>query len=426
MAIVYENAYSGKSKLGLGIESIIKKLFKDKTYAGITKDTVSKELSKYISELTKGNVTVTIGAFPYVNAYAQVPLLDNSNPLITRSMTNMTEGLDGDVRYHSFKKKYPDLIGGFDFEKNEFIGWTRELKLELCLGYRCIYPAEGDHDMNPGVATFILLHEFGHLVEKIFGIGTLLQENYILAQANARLMGTTESRKKAKVINQIMEEEGVKDTSGIADVIDAKDQSALYTIVLGKVRGKIRSEMDSYGYDQTGSESLADYFATKNGYAMGALYLANPNQHILQPDDIHFIVKMSVMSGAVALAVGSAAPMLPMIIAGSAFQAIVGFNYDSSAMRYDDTTSRFERVLNGYVESIKSKKASVSNEELIEVKKMIKVLEGLPQDQRGIFQSCYEFINPTGRKNRKARDLQKDLEGLANHKLHVKVREYCR
>lgn len=425
MAVVYEDDYKGKSKFGLTIEAVIKKLAKDKTYANITKDTVCEELSNVISGLTDGNVEVTIGAFNYVNAYAQIPMLDNNSPLITRSMTNMNEGLDGDLDYRSFRRRHPSLVGGFDFKKNKFFGWTKELKFKLCLGYRCIYPNKGDNDMSPMVATFILLHEFGHLIEKILGVGCLLRENYVLGQSHAKLMNVKDQKKRIKILREILSEEGIRDSSEIIDVAkdEDTDEMGLYTVMIGKMRGDIRSELDSYGYDQTGSESLADYYATKQGYGMGALYLAKPVGGIIQPDDIHYIVSWALSGGIIAIGMGLGVGGMVSLV-GMAYSALFGYSYDTASARYDNSSRRLERVLNAYVESIKSKKTSVTNEEISEVKKMIKCLDAMPRDDRSTFQSIFEYVNPRGRKERNARELQKNLESLSNHRLAIKAAEY--
>ena len=424
MAVVYESKYKGKTKLGLAIETTIRQLKDRKTYANITKDTPCVELTKLISGMTGGNVRIKIGAFNYVNAYALIPMLDNNNPLITKSMTNASSGLDKDLQYIKFKKKFPDLVGGYDFDKNEFHGWTKEVDFDLCIGYRCIYPALSDKDMTPEVATFILLHEFGHLIEKIYGVGSLMQENYILSQAHHRMMGNSDSKKRITVLRDILEEEGIGKDGDVESVID--DDVAMYTVLIGKLRGEVRSELGSYGYDQTGSESLADYFATKQGYGIGALYLAVPNTMVLQPDDIHYLVSWALNGALVGLLTASSSGMIITVLAGLAYSALTGYSYDTNAMRYDNTADRLERVLNGYVESIRSNKAKVSNQELIEVKRIINTLETLPKDQDGILQRIFEYVNPRGRTERNARLLQKNLESLNNHKLNVKALEYLR
>lgn len=234
-------------------------------------------------------------------------------------------------------------------------------------------------------------------------------------------MGVGEDSKRIKIVNSMLKEEGV-DSDGIEDAIN--DDTSLYTVVIGKARGQVRSELDSYGYDQTGSESLADYFAVKQGYGIGALYLASPNEHVLEPDDVHYIVSWAISGATLGLLSSSLPATAALFLAGMAYSAIAGYSYDTNAMRYDNSTDRLERVLNGYVENIKSKSTPISNEELMEVKKMIKVLDSMPKNNAGLMQSIYEYVNPRGRKERNMRKMQKDLESLSNHRLSVKAKEY--
>lgn len=424
MAIVYETEYSGKSKFGLAIESTIKMLSKKKLYSDISKDTVCKELSSLISDLTDGNVTVTIGAFDFVNAWAKIPLLDNGNPMITNSITTATSGIDGDLDYTRFKKFHPDLIGGFDLKKNKFTGWAKKLKIELCLGYRCIHPKKSDVDMNPMVATFILLHEFGHIVEKILGTGNTVRESYILSQAHHRLMNTTDRTKRIKIMRDIIREERLKDGDDVmAALKDEVSDETLYTVTIGAIRGEVRSELDSYGYDQTASESLADYYAVKQGYGAGALYLARDNNPIISHDDMQYIASY-ILIFSPAIAAGSAPIFGIGVLASLAMTAIGGYSYDTMTNRYDNSYDRLQRATNAYIESVKSSEISPRPEEIAEIKKLQTALKSMNSDQRGVLQTIYEYVNPRGRKERNSKSLQKAMESLSNHSLSIKAREY--
>lgn len=422
MAVVYEAKFAGKTRFGMAIESTIKMLTESGKYMDIREDTECVELSKIISGMTGGKVKVLLGAFDYVNAWAKIPLLDNNNPLIVKSMTTAREKIDGDLDYRAFKKAHPDLVGGFDFDKNKFTGWATKLDFEICLGYRCVYPKKNDKDMNSVTATYILCHEFGHLIEKLFGAGTIVRDNYVLAQTHARLMGTGETAKRLKLIRSVIDEEGLKDAEEIVTSVKEGDDTAMYTILAGKCRDEIRSNLDSYGYDQTGSESLADYFATKQGYGIGALYLARPLDHPLTEDDIQYIVGWALV-GAPMFAVNLAFPGAIML-AGLAYSAMAGYSYDTHASRYDSSRDRLERVVNAYIESIKSRGTAPTPHEAMELRKMTKALEDMPKNDQGVLQSIYEYVNPRGRKERDARRLQKSLESLSNHKLSLKAAEY--
>ncbi len=426
MAIVYGSKYSGKTKLGIAIESTLKSLIKKKKHANLTEDVICKELSGVISSISKGNFDITIGAFDYVNAFAYIPLLDNNNPLISGEVGKYyKEGLDTDIDYFSFKKQFPDMVGGFDFDKWQFTGWATKLKFKITLGYRCMYPKPDDNDMNVGTATFILCHEIGHIIEKMLGMGTLVRENYILGQTHSRLMGVTDTNKRAKIVTAVLNEEGVKNASDdIRDVVD--EETSLYTIVVGKLRTNIRSELDSYGYDQTGSESLADYFANKQGFGGYSIYLARDGEETLSHDDIHYLVSWVMGGMAMGLLVSSAGAMGAVVLAGMAYSALLGYSYDTNTKRYDDVPARLQRNLNAFISNIKSRDTEITNEELIQVKRMIKILDSLPRESIGVIQSVFEYVNPRGRKERNARRLQKSLESLGDHKLSIKASEYLR
>lgn len=430
MAIEYKIPRNGKKHpFGIGIERIIEAERVKKRYANIHEPTQWKEMRDHLEQVLGCNVEVTITTEPMENASATIPMLDNSNPFLTEAFIgDFRKGMDTEASWlvsREYKEAYS--IGGFDLKRVRMTGAAKKLTVNFTIGLGFIHPKNKKRVLAEECCA-IMLHEVGHIVQFILGVGFTGRTNFILAQLNARLMKIPDKDKRFKLYKAIEKKEMISldDPEYIAE---SNDPNLPAMAIVNALRHDIRSEMDSSGYDITAAESMADSFAANMGYALPlALVLGKTmaNRGLGYSNMLRYGLT-SYMQGLclytlTALVIPGVIPAAIMS-SGLLGWTIIGMvvNYDKREEIYDSPKDRIERLLLTTVARLQS---FGTREELEVAEALLAEFNSYPDVPTSALQMYSEALTSSGRKHKKIREMQRGLEALAAHKLYIKALKF--
>lgn len=289
-------------------------------------------------------------------------------------------------------------------------------------------------NFSPAEITATYLHELGHIFTTYEFIGNTAITNQALACVVKSLneAGSAGSEKHVVVLKELG-----KTISGendlFEDLVNVTDRAVITTVIVDRVNKETRSLTGSSNYDLTASESLADVFATRFGYGKELVTaLAKIHKEFSSPE-YSTVVRLSMLwvdscnyvwlPLFIILNLSSVPFQGPILILFMIFLAYLR----GERLRdytYDDLKVRYLRVKEQIITSLKNKNidAKEKAEKLAALKIIDKhILE--VKERLDFVRIISNFVFSNNRREKKAIELQRDLESLAANSIYAKAAE---
>lgn len=407
-----------KSVQSLTIQGIISTLRETTTYANITKPTKCKELTDGINDVFNSNFTVIIDATLSQNANVSIPLIDKNNPMWQQIYRdNFEDYLDSEANKELYRSAGKDLIGFVD-DKGRFQGFMSKVHSTITISHDMLFNTKS-WQLKPAGAVGIILHEIGHFTNFMKGLGWSVRTNYILHQVNNRMMGIGDASGRKKYLKEVAKAEELNIHDDIDYISTVNDEKTTTAVLVGGVLNRMRNELGADIYAARGFEALSDNFAASHGNGLDLVIALDTMPHSkFQKFGTPESLLLDSMKGLLMLS------SLVLNPAGaSILMTLAIMFYSPESKIYDDPKDRFKRVADNLITSLKSNRGE-DNEVLIEQVESIHSIMEQYHNRRGVIESIYETVTPTGRKSRSLRELNQNLEDFASNKLYLAAAKF--
>ncbi|AFI55306.1 hypothetical protein TSMG0023 [Halocynthia phage JM-2012] len=407
-----------KSVQSLTIQGIILTLRDKMTYANITKPTVCKELTDGINEVFNSNFTVYIDPTISQNANVSIPMIDKNNPMWQQVYRdNYSEHLDSEANKELYRASGKDLTGHID-DKGRFHGFMAKAPSRLTVSLDMLH-TKTKWQLKPAGAVGIILHEIGHFTNFMKGLGWSVRTNYVLQQVNNRMMGIGDSSGRVKLLKEVAKSEEINIHDDIDYIANVNDEKTTTTVIVGGLLNRMRSELGSDVYDARGFEALSDNFAASHGNGLDLVIALDtmPGSRFqkfgtTEPLILDGLKGMMMLASAVLNPAGASVLMMLSLMF-----------YAPEKKIYDDPKDRFKRVADNLITSLSSNRKG-DNKKLIEQIESIHEIMEQYHNKRGVIESIYETVMPSGRRDRSLRELNQNLEDFASNKLYLAAAKF--
>lgn len=255
------------------------------------------------------------------------------------------------------------------------------------------------------------MHEIGHVFSYLELLGRTLTTNFVLEEANRRLLGFTEKDKRYKVIREIENEAKIhiKETDAL---VNSQSTAEITTVVISESINNSYSEIGVNIYDERAFEMLADQFATRHGYGKDLVMFQDKVLRLVSPSHYYDSAKRMRVRAVNTFSALLLSPLLIGLLAAAAM-GVVKFgtsNYDTPKKRLEVVRNDINRQLKepGLT---KDEKVAILND-LEEINKVIASMTDFDVT------SVKWLFDLVSRKNNRAINIQQTLEQLANSKLN--------
>lgn len=412
------NQDGSKTKLSLTIAGIIATLRENKKYANIKKRTECKELSEGINDILKSNFTVVIDPRVSQNASVEVPLIDANNPMWRQVYRDwFGEALEETAEKDAYRSSDGMLVGEIS-EDGTLGGYFSKIKSTITVSYDMIYPGTRWKVTEHG-STGIILHEIGHFVNFLRAMGWMCRTNYVLAQAHSRLMGVGDSAQRKQILKDICLAESMDIDDSLDTLAKLNDEKTTTTVLVGGMLTNMRNELGANVYDARGFESLSDNFAAQHGNGLDLVIALDtmPGMRFSKKNTVEGLItdvlKTSLMVSGMVLNPAQSAFMILIAL----------FFYDPEGKIYDDPRERYKRVADNLISTLRANRKGDNSKLIADVEQIHSIMSQY-KGNRGIFESIYETLSPSGRQSKSLRELNQHLEEFSNNKLYLSAAKF--
>jgi len=388
----------------------------------IDKAIIDADLGKLIGVHTGINVEIKV--VKGIAAQIQTMAISPNHPIINEMRT-----VGWDKSSIKAYLRARDITGGeVDLAKGKVSGSFTKVDHLMYVGttFFTRKNINGGFEYSTEEIAAVIMHEMGHAFTYFELTGRTVRTNYIILGAVQRLLSEDD---RAKRIQLIMDVEGntgfvVGDKDRLVDI---NKDTAYATALLKASMDKCRSELGVNLYDNTGSESLADQYAARQGLAVPLATALSKMLREYGHRDLAYsqnanllfnILQFSSMVITLAAPVGGAFLLVKALVA--AFNISAFLNTGKLADEYDRPKERLERLRSQLVEQLKDKsipadiRASISDD----VDKMDDAMSYINNNVHWL-DFVSEYVIPYKRKEVKQVEFQKGLEKMLNNELFV-------
>lgn len=400
-----------KSKLGLSIEAAIATCRENRAYTASPHGTNIDEITKAVNSVLKSNyrIRLTDG----YNAYIQPPTMDKNSPLWRKEFQLYFSDYLENGSKSALKKSGANIIENLIEQRTgEYKGLAATTEVDIHLGRDIIYGP----NVRPSMTTGVLLHELGHGDTMWRSLGHTVRTNYTLNVIQSIMLGNEPRDVKVKLVKAAAKIHNIPIADNVEEMVAINKDEVTYTVVVGGCNQAQRDELGCNGYTARGFESLADAYATINGYG------TEVNRFLLEMPGGAANVKgssarMAAVAGEIFLHVGLTALTM------GAWAGILGLliaTHDPEAVIYDDPYARTQRVVNMQIEKLKASGTGNLNVQLQAIEESMQILKMYTKNPHWI-QMVSEAVMPSNRLNKNLREFQQMLEQLQSNPLYVKA-----
>lgn len=414
------NQDGSKTKLSLTIEGTISTLRENNKYAKVTKRTECKELADTINGIVGSNFKVIIDPTISQNANVTVPLIDRNNPMWKKVLRDWFGSLLDEEGVKAVYRSSDEMVVGEIDSKGKLKGYFKDVESTITVSYDMIYPT-AKWPVSAGGSTAIILHEIGHFVNYLRSLGWMYRTNYILGQANERLMGVGDLTKRVEIINGIVKDEKLDLSEDVEYLAKINDDKTLSTVLVGGVLTKMRHELNSDIFDARGFEALSDNFAAQHGNGLDLVMGLDsmPNMKYIKRGTVQRLM-LTTLSSSMRVATLVLNPAMASI-----FTLLSIVFYNPHEKIYDDPIDRFNRVANALILTIRENRDGDNDKLINDVEQIHSILESYT-DSTGFIETLYEVMTPVGRTSKTLRELNQHLEEFSNNKLYLAAAKFNR
>jgi len=232
------------------------------------------KISSLIEEHT--NLKTKISFYNQTNAFVTPPTFDKNNPLmwsrVPKDFKIDIPGLDTHAKLLKSKTEY-ERIGWVNLKEGKVYGTFAQFEYLMTIGK----PLLKSDKFEPEEAAGIILHETGHLFTMCSFVGKFAADNFALMSLAENMLGTSDKAQRIVFLkdNKDVKELGFTDDE-LETIASLNKPEALVPIYLNaKKRGSAHSGLNSWIYDATGAEFVADQFASRHGAGLHTIKALN-------------------------------------------------------------------------------------------------------------------------------------------------------
>lgn len=265
----------------------------------------------------------------------------------------------------------------------------------------------------------ITLHELGHAFTFLEFYNRVSSTNQILRDLQAGLDGSQNQEQKTYVIRQYAKKTKT-DMSEFRD-IETKGNEQIFVILLTKHFQDITKPGNSSSYDTVMFEYLADEFASRHGAGrhivtgLDKLYREFP--HIAYRGAVSYyaweLLKFFLLTCIFATGITMLTPLLVNLY-------VMLVMRDGYSDLYDKPGERYRRVRRQLIQQLKE--PSLPKAIAIGVRDDIAIIDNILEkvtDRVQLWGLVYDYLIPSGNRNRKTQEFERGLENLANNDLFL-------
>lgn len=368
-------------------------------------------IEKCIQHHTGLNIRLAIS----VNGPAiDIPRLDKNHPFIQDYLRSYLD--DQDV-FRMMKDSKGVISGTVDLISGKVSGVFSEIVSTLYMPDEFFLTDK----YTPEETAAILLHEVGHPLTYYEFLNRSVSTNQVLSALSRGIAEADTVAKREQLIISAQKALSLKE-SGVEELSKSKDGKVVSCVILSQVVEKTRSELGNNIYDITSWEYLADEFAARHQAGrhlvtgLDKLYRSYNNKSFRStPTFLGFeALKLLLLLGGIFSGLVFTVAMGSILIAA-----------DSDPANYDTPEARIRRIRNQLTEALKDRK--LNDDDSKRIQEDLKVIDAVAKDvddRRQFFGVMYDWLSPTGRRNRKEIILQRELETIAANELFEKAAQF--
>lgn len=381
-------------------------------------------VAKVIKDNTNINVDAVVADLPFG---VEVPRLDKNSPLLEGygwKDESLSKQSLSDIRKNSKK----EVRGYVDTNAGWVDGYFANLPpVKLILNRSMIFGNpdrllkifDGAKYTSREIAACIL-HEVGHVWSFLVFLVRFRTTNQALAAMSRELDATTDFGKREIIIK---EASNLMDLSEVdAQNLSTKNNTTIYTVIIGTLARKNRSQSGTEGYDINSFEALSDLFATRHGAGKdlvtgldklykGSIYRRGWLSYFFMEFAKLALFALGIMEIGTGAIFGGYTTFLILTCILLA---------DSHTDWYDKPGARFRRIRNQLVEELKS--TTLSKEDSHRIREDIQVIDDVNEkykDHTQLIGLVYNYLIPSGINKRKQIEFEQQLEEMASNRLFV-------
>jgi len=350
-----------------------------------------------------------------------IPHVDKNHPFIQEWMREYFS--DNDV-YHQMKKAGGIIKGSVDLNSANVSGIFSEIASDIMMPYAWIMGHNGTTAEENAAVT---LHEVGHLFTYYEFINRSSTTNQVLAALSRGYAEADSIDKRTSLLITAKKALQLKE-DGIDKLAKSSSAEVVTSVILSNVVEKSRSELGVNIYDMNSWEYLADEFAARHQCgkhlitALDKIY--KQFGHMSYRSKSKYVFMEALKVTAVILGLIST-PIVGGFALLTTFFGLIMISTDSDAVIYDEPEARMRRIKQQIIQAMKDKR--LSKDDIKRMEEDLRIVDSIMEsvkDKRQWLGIMYDFLSPTGRKNRNSILLQKELEILANNELFAKAAQF--
>lgn len=384
----------------------IGELRKEKSQKALQASDLIENLQKTIQHHTGLMVRLD---FDMEGPSVDIPHVDRNHPFLAEWMRGFID--DTDV-FRAMQKADGIVRGTVDLKTGRASGVFSEILSTIHIPVQFFLTTQYQDEEIAA----IILHEVGHLLTYYEFITRTVSTNQVLAAVSRGLANADSAEKRSAVIISAQKALRLKE-KGVDELAKSSNAEVVNCVIISQLIEETRSELGNNIYDITSWEYMADEYATRHQagrYLVTAFdkVYRNANHKAFRNTGVFIgmeALKLLLLASAV---IGGIGPMF----------AIILISADSDPVNYDSPEARMRRVRNQIVENLK--KRDLSKADQIRLQEDLAAIDNVAKhvkDRQQFFGALYDFFSPTGRRNKKEIEFQRELEGILNNELFAKA-----
>jgi hypothetical protein len=237
--------------LGKEIEAEFERLAKNRLKLNQTK------IEEIIKKHT--NIKVTLDYVEGLTAYVHIPDINHNNVILNAPRKAYFSNKDSD----KLLKDKNIMRGSVDLVKGKVHGCYEEIVSQIVIGTALF---EVTSKFTAAEVTAILLHELGHLFVYFEMLATIFVNNFVVAEAAAKLNKAESKQQKALLIKEFDEVSGTSLSKNEQLEVEKLTEEGYAVVLLTEKITESKNMMNIDIYSCRSFEQLADGFAARMGY----------------------------------------------------------------------------------------------------------------------------------------------------------------
>lgn len=360
-------------------------------------------------ELGIREVTIRYGNVDYINAFIITPRLDDLH-VFNFTMASQYDAGSDQARLRFLKSKKP-IKGYVDLKKVKLSGEFSQIPITL--GFT-IPLFKKDCALTVEEWSSYLFHEIGHLFTYYMYLGDIVSLSNTLSQLQSLYKGHLTHAVRVEILQYVKDDLDLPEAFDVGAVSKHEDGEIVKTMVATGFTQRVVSGTDSYWYDQTTSERLADQFVSRLGLGVPlatGLEKAHTVTKAEKLQSARTLIRRTILS-AITL------DIYPLVM----FMTYATFQPNERYMRYDKFPERIAQIKKDIVASMKDSSLSKEHRKVLqeEYNTLVKI-EARAKDSTIFRDNVWQLFNSDGRQHRKVTRLLTNLEELALNPLFAQA-----